>query len=137
MVVLAWRLRWRNVPTYIEKWRCEGPKYLACWRMKIINRPHLLKMKIAFLKLSNTEDLKNALKNVKKVKTMSCAGSPIQKMKTHSRYMYIVCTESNLCRLYHKHMLSYDLRSVVFFLQLQQERYNHNVNFNWVRKPSW
>ena len=37
MVVLAWRRRWRFVPTYIEEWRCEEPKYLACWRMKIIN----------------------------------------------------------------------------------------------------
>ena len=38
--------------------------------------PHLLKMKIAFLKLLKTEDLKTSLKNVRKVKTMSCAGSP-------------------------------------------------------------
>ena len=38
--------------------------------------PHLLKMKIAFLKLLKTEDLKTPLKNVKKVKIMSCAGSP-------------------------------------------------------------
>ena len=36
-VVLAWRQRWRFVPTYIVEWRCEGPKYLACWRRKIIN----------------------------------------------------------------------------------------------------
>ena len=35
--------------------------------------PHLLKMKIAFLKLLKTEDLKNPLKTVKKMKTMLCA----------------------------------------------------------------
>ena len=34
-------------------------------------------MKIAFLKLLKTEDLKTPLENVKKMKTMSCAGSPI------------------------------------------------------------
>ena len=39
--------------------------------------PHLLKMKIAFLKPLKTEDLKTPLKDVKKMKTMSCAGSPI------------------------------------------------------------
>ena len=33
-------------------------------------------MKIAFLKLLRTEDLKTPLKNVKKMKTMLCAGSP-------------------------------------------------------------
>ena len=38
--------------------------------------PHLLKVKIAFLKLLKTEDLKTHLKNVKKMKTMTCAGSP-------------------------------------------------------------
>ena len=38
--------------------------------------PHLLKMKIAFLKLLKTEDLKTLRKNVMKMKTMSCAGSP-------------------------------------------------------------
>ena len=37
MVVLTWRRRWRFVLTYIEEWRCEEPRYLACWRMKIIN----------------------------------------------------------------------------------------------------
>ena len=35
-----------------------------------------MKMKIAFLKLLKTEDLKTPLKNVKKMKTMSCAGAP-------------------------------------------------------------
>ena len=40
------------------------------------NLPHLLKMKIAFLILLNTEDLKTSIKNVKKIKKMSCAGSP-------------------------------------------------------------
>ena len=38
--------------------------------------PHSLKMNIAFLKLLKTEDLKTPLENVKKMKTMSCAGSP-------------------------------------------------------------
>ena len=76
-VVLAWRRRF--FPTYIEEWRCEEPKYLTCWRMKFVNwgqLPHLLKMKIAFVKLLKTEDLKTSLKNVNKMKTMSCAGSP-------------------------------------------------------------
>ena len=39
--------------------------------------PHLLNMKIAFLKLLKTEDSKTRLRNVKKMKTMSCAGSPM------------------------------------------------------------
>ena len=39
--------------------------------------PDLLKIKIAFLKLLKTEDLKTPIKNVKKMKAMSCAGSPI------------------------------------------------------------
>ena len=34
--------------------------------------PHSLKMKIAFLKLLKSEDLKTPLKNVKKMKTMVC-----------------------------------------------------------------
>ena len=38
--------------------------------------PQLLKTKIAFLKLLKTEELKTHIKNVKKRKTMSCAGSP-------------------------------------------------------------
>ena len=38
--------------------------------------PHLLKMKTAFLKLLKTKDLKTPLKIVKKMKTMSCTGSP-------------------------------------------------------------
>ena len=66
MVILAWRWRWRLVPTYIEEWRCEEPKYLACWRMKIIKLPHLKKMKIAFLKLLKIEDLKTPLKKCEK-----------------------------------------------------------------------
>ena len=41
--------------------------------------PQLLKMRIAFLKLLKTEDLKTPYKNVKKMNTMSCAGSPKQK----------------------------------------------------------
>ena len=39
--------------------------------------PHLLKMKNAFLKKLKTEDLKSAVKYVKKMKTASCAGTPI------------------------------------------------------------
>ena len=38
--------------------------------------PHLLKMKTAFLKMWKTKDLKTPLKIVKKMKTMSCTGSP-------------------------------------------------------------
>ena len=38
--------------------------------------PQLWKMKIAFLKLLKTDELKTHIKNVKKMKTMSCAGSP-------------------------------------------------------------
>mgnify|MGYP001796337641 CR=1 FL=1 len=43
---------------------------------------HLLNMKIAFLKLLKTEDLKTPLKDVKKMKTVSCAGSPVKKTIT-------------------------------------------------------
>ena len=45
--------------------------------------PHLLKMKIAFLKLLKIEDLKTPLKTVKKMQTMSCAGSPTLRSLTH------------------------------------------------------
>ena len=38
--------------------------------------PHLWEMKIDFLKQLKTEGLKTPLKNVKQMKTMSCAGSP-------------------------------------------------------------
>ena len=36
----------------------------------------MVKMNIAFLKLLKIEDLKTSFKNVKKMKTISCAGSP-------------------------------------------------------------
>ena len=44
---------------------------------------HLLKMKIAISKLLKTEDLKTPLKTVKKMKTMSCAGSHTKRNLTH------------------------------------------------------
>ena len=50
--------------------------------------PHMLKMKIAFLTLVKTEDLKIPLKNVKKEKTISCAGSPIYSNNLSRTSMY-------------------------------------------------
>ena len=47
------------------------------WKNEDETLPHLLKMKIAFWKMLKTEDLKSAVKDAKKMKTVSCAGSPI------------------------------------------------------------
>ena len=70
--------------------------------------PHLLKMKIAFLKLLKTEDLKTPLKNVKKMKTMSCAGSPLAPTVTFVFLLIYLSTNieikrQNLARLGTKH----------------------------------
>ena len=58
--------------------------------------PYLLKMDIAFLKLLKTEDLKTPLKNVKKMKTMSCVGSPkfegcAHRQNTQTRLVSVSC----------------------------------------------
>ena len=47
------------------------------WKNEDETLPHLLKMKIAFRKMLKTEDLKSPVKDAKKMKTMSCAGSPL------------------------------------------------------------
>ena len=82
---------------FLKIWRwhfCMEPKMKICsnlhWRMKMwriqtssllknedYKLPNLVvKMKIAILKLLKIEDLKTSFKNVKKMKTISCAGSP-------------------------------------------------------------
>ena len=50
--------------------------------------PHLLKMNIVFSKLLKTEDLKTIHKNVRKMKTMSCAGSPMSTSGNSSEKLY-------------------------------------------------
>ena len=62
-------LNWR-----MKMWRTQISSLLKNEDYRL---PHLLKMKIAFLKLLKTGELKTPLENVKKInKTMSGAGSP-------------------------------------------------------------
>ena len=79
MVVLAWRF----VPTYIEEWKCEEHKYLACWRMKIINCHICWRWRLHFQNCWRLKIWRLLLKNVKKMKTTLCAGSPYYEAGTH------------------------------------------------------
>ena len=81
-------LHWRR-----EMWRTQISGLL---KKEDYQLPHLLKMKIAFLKLLKTEDLKTHLKNVKKMKTMSCVGSPkfegcAHRQNTQTRLVSVSC----------------------------------------------
>ena len=76
-------LHWR-----IKVWRTQISGLL---KNEDYNLPHLLKRKIAFLELLKTEDLKSSIKNVKKMKTMSCAGSPIFCLTRPRRQGWLVC----------------------------------------------
>ena len=75
----------------MKMWRTQISGFLKNEDYKL---PQLLKMKIAFLKLLKTEELKTHIKNVKKMKTMLCAGSEIahpsfRRMEfEHSRLIY-------------------------------------------------
>ena len=37
IVILVWSLTWRFISIFIEKWRCEELKFVACWRMRMQN----------------------------------------------------------------------------------------------------
>ena len=87
---LYWRMKmWRN--------QISGLLKSEDYRL-----PHLMKMNIAFLKLLKTKDLKTPLKNMKKMKTMSCAGSPrsacfVNKMKPC--FIYTTFAKARLTQL--------------------------------------
>ena len=60
---------------------------------------HLLQRKIAFLKLLKIEDLKTPLENVKKMKTILCAGSPYDQWQHVKKY---IIKKPVLCLRVHK-----------------------------------
>ena len=59
------------------------------WKNEDKTLPHLLKMKIAFWKMLKTEDLKSTVKDAKKMKTVSCARSPIYWMVKNANKSFI------------------------------------------------